>query len=79
MIDKSLRLCGREAAVVQQLSHLAAEFVAVLADCGWGCPVVTQEQGGSASKPRIPFVCRGRGIPFMSMLEVIRSEGWRFS
>ncbi len=43
------------------------------------CPVVTQEQGGSASKPRIPFVCKGRGIPCMSMLEVIRSEGWRFS
>jgi hypothetical protein len=43
------------------------------------CPVVTQEQGGSASKPRIPFVCRHRGISCMSMLEVIRSERWKFS
>lgn len=43
------------------------------------CPVVTQEQGGSASKPRIPFVCQGRGIHCMSTLDVIRSEGWRFS
>jgi hypothetical protein len=44
-----------------------------------GCPVVTQEQGGSAAKPRIPFVCTTRGVACMSMLEVIRAEGWRFS
>jgi hypothetical protein len=43
------------------------------------CPVVTQEQGGSSTKPRIPFVCQGRAIPCISMLDVIRSEGWRFS
>jgi Domain of unknown function (DUF4411) len=43
------------------------------------CPVVTQEQGGSTAKPRIPFVCKGRGISCLSMLEVIRAEGWRFS
>ena len=43
------------------------------------CPVVTQEQGGSATKPRIPFVCRNRRIACMSMLEVIRVEGWRFA
>ena len=44
-----------------------------------GFPVVTQEQGGSAAKPRIPFVCAARGVACMSMLEVIRAEGWRFS
>ncbi len=41
-------------------------------------PVVTQEQGGSASKPRIPYVCRGMRIGCMTMLDVIRAEGWRF-
>jgi hypothetical protein len=41
-------------------------------------PVVTQEQGGSASKPRIPYVCQRRGIDCMGALDVIRSEGWRF-
>jgi|SRR5579863_3995079 len=56
----------------------ADPFVIALARLS-DCPVVTQEQGGSASKPRIPFVCRRRGIPCMSMLDVIRSEGWRFS
>jgi hypothetical protein len=44
-----------------------------------GCPVVTQEQGGSAAKPRIPYVCADRGVTCMSMLDVIRAEGWRFS
>lgn len=44
-----------------------------------GCPVVTQEQGGSAGKPRIPYVCSTRGVACMPILEVIRTEGWRFS
>jgi hypothetical protein len=43
------------------------------------CPVVTQEQGGTASKPRIPYVCQDRAVHCMSMLDVIRAEGWRFS
>lgn len=43
------------------------------------CPVVTQEQGGSATKPRIPFVCAARGVACMSILDVIRTEGWRFT
>ena len=43
-----------------------------------GLPVVTQEQGGSAAKPRIPYVCQQRGVGCMGMLEVIRTEGWRF-
>jgi len=42
------------------------------------CPVVTQEQGGTAAKPRIPFVCQRRNIPYMTILDVIRSEGWTF-
>lgn len=42
------------------------------------CPVVTQEQGGSAAKPRIPYVCTDRGVAFMNFLEVIRAEGWTF-
>jgi hypothetical protein len=42
------------------------------------CPVVTQEQGGSTAKPRIPFVCTQRGIRCLSLLDLIRLEGWRF-
>lgn len=55
----------------------ADPFVIALASLR-GFPVVTQEQGGSASKPRIPYVCGERGIECMSALEVIRTEGWRF-
>lgn len=42
------------------------------------CPVVTQEQGGTAAKPRIPFVCGVRSIGCLSFLDVIRAESWRF-
>lgn len=41
--------------------------------------VVTEEQGGSDRKPRIPYVCHQRGVPVHSVLEVIRAEGWTFS
>ncbi len=43
------------------------------------CPVVTEEQGGSLTKPRIPFVCSARGVVSMSILDVIRTERWRFT
>lgn len=43
-----------------------------------GCTVVTQEQGGTGSKPRIPYVCHARNVACMAMLDVIRTEGWRF-
>ena len=42
------------------------------------CSVVTQEQGGTADKPRIPYVCRVRQVPCMAILDVIRAAGWRF-
>jgi len=42
------------------------------------CPVVTQERGGSASKPRIPYVCQHRNVACMTLLEMIRAEGWTF-
>lgn len=42
------------------------------------CPVVTQEQGGTLAKPRIPFVCQRRSIQCMTFLDVIRAEGWTF-
>ncbi|MGH9155349.1 MAG: DUF4411 family protein [Acidimicrobiales bacterium] len=43
-----------------------------------GCPVVTQERGGTASKPKIPYVCGQRGVPCMNVLAVLRAEGWSF-
>lgn len=44
-----------------------------------GCEVVTEEQGGSDRKPRIPYVCQRRGVPVSNVLEVIRKEGWTFA
>ena len=55
----------------------ADPFVIALASLR-GYPVVTQEQGGSASKPRIPFVCGARNVACMPILDVLRAEGWRF-
>ena len=40
--------------------------------------VVTQEQGGSADKPRIPYVCQQIGIPIIDLLSLIDAEDWSF-
>ena len=42
------------------------------------CSVVTEEQGGSLAKPRIPFVCAQFGVECCEILDVIRAEGWTF-
>lgn len=43
-----------------------------------GCAVVTEERGGSAGKPRIPYVCQTLGLTSSEVLDVIRAEGWTF-
>jgi hypothetical protein len=43
-----------------------------------GCPVVTSEQGGTAVKPRIPYVCIDRSVACLNFLELIRAEAWTF-
>jgi hypothetical protein len=55
----------------------ADPFVIALASLK-GRPVVTQEDGGSAAKPRIPYVCQQRGVACMTFLAVIRAEDWKF-
>lgn len=42
------------------------------------CTVVTQENRGTAAKPRIPFVCESLGIPCIDVITFIRQEGWTF-
>jgi Domain of unknown function (DUF4411) len=41
-------------------------------------PVVTEEQGGSTKKPKIPFVCEVRDVACLRLLDLIRAESWTF-
>ena len=56
---------------------LADPFVIALAS-SFDCKVVTHEQGGSARKPRIPYVCDQLKIAHCAMLDVIREQELRF-
>lgn len=40
--------------------------------------VVTEEKGGSASSPKIPYVCQQEDVRCISLLQFIRQEGWTF-
>ena|SRR3712207_5614930 len=41
--------------------------------------VVTEERGGTATRPRIPLVCQHFDVPCMTTLEFIRAVGLTFS
>ena len=44
------------------------------------CSVVTGERAsGSAQRPHIPDVCSALSVPCVSLLQMIRAEGWTFS
>lgn len=40
--------------------------------------IVTQENGGNANRPAIPSVCALEGLRCISLLDLIRAQGWRF-
>lgn len=40
--------------------------------------VLTEEKGGSANGPKIPFVCQQEGISCLTLLELIEAEDWTF-
>lgn len=40
--------------------------------------VVTEEKGGSASSPRIPYVCQQEDLRCISLLQLIREQEWTF-
>lgn len=44
------------------------------------CTVVTGEKpSNNIDKPKIPDVCTALGIPCITLLQLIRAEGWTFS
>lgn len=56
----------------------ADPFVIALAQVE-SCAVVTGERAtGSSTRPHIPDVCRDLGVPSMTLLQLLRAEGWRF-
>jgi hypothetical protein len=40
--------------------------------------VVTEEQGGTDAKPKIPSVCAALGVPCVNPLGFLRAQGWSF-
>lgn len=40
--------------------------------------VVTEEKGGSADKPKMPYVCAQENIRYIDLLQMIRDLAWTF-
>ena len=55
----------------------ADPFVIALAKVE-NCTVVTEENIGTLTRPKIPIVCRHFGIPCIKLLQFIREQGWKF-
>lgn len=56
----------------------ADPFVVALAQITPNCLVVSDEQGGSSTSPKIPTVCQSLGIKCVTILQMIEREGWSF-
>lgn len=56
----------------------ADPFVIAVARLQHGTVVTGEGSDGTASRPKIPFVCAALGVPCVRFLEVIRSEEWVF-
>jgi len=41
--------------------------------------VVTEEKGGTKTKPKIPSVCEALGVPCVNVLSFLRDQGWSFA
>jgi hypothetical protein len=60
-----------------QLRTSADPFVIGLAKVR-GLTVITGENLGSESRPKIPYVCAKLGIPCTNMVGLMRAQGWTF-
>ena len=58
-------------------ANAADPFIVALARLR-GLTVVTQERPGSAQSPKIPYVCKGLGLPCVNLIQFMRAEGWTF-
>ncbi len=41
--------------------------------------VVTEELGGTTTKPKIPSVCQALGVPCINVLSFLRNQSWSFA
>jgi hypothetical protein len=78
LVSEILRDFGK---LVDTRSHRSAAdpFVIALA-LQHRCTVVTGERPTNRpSRPNIPDVCRGLGIRYLSLLDLVRAESWTFA
>lgn len=85
-IDEPTQLAVREVLarfdrlVNTQKNRSAADpFVIALAKVRQATVITGERSPGTPNRPRIPDVCRTLGIPCISLLELFRAEGWKFS
>lgn len=58
--------------------HFADPFVIATASVHSSTVVTGERETGNLSKPRIPDVCRELSISCLSIVDLIRAEGWQF-
>jgi hypothetical protein len=56
----------------------ADPFVIALALVTKGTVVSEETASGNLSKPRIPDVCRDLGVPYVTLMGYIETQGWEF-
>ncbi len=63
---------------IQRQRSTADPFVIALAKVRQATVLTQEGYSNRLDKPKIPDVCDALGVPHMKLLELIRTEGWRF-
>jgi hypothetical protein len=72
-------LIGHERLVMNLKGRNRADpFVIAVASLRGAIVVTGEGSDGTASRPKIPYVCQEMGIECVRLLDVIRFEGWSF-
>jgi hypothetical protein len=62
----------------RKLRSRADPFVIALAQIEGAAVVTYEDYSHNATKPKIPNVCQALHIPWMTLLHLIKQEGWRY-
>jgi hypothetical protein len=78
--EVALEILGRFARLLESRSGRsgADPFLIATAEVLKAMVVTGEDFANSLEKPRIPDVCKARGIPCGKFIDVIRREGWQF-
>ena len=80
IVNVTQQILNRHQLLVKNMKgrNRADPFVIAVARIRGAIVVTGEGSDGTASRPKIPYICDQIGLPCIRFLDVIQTEGWRF-